>query len=261
MKENINSKILLEELERKRLRLIFSGNLAESAVISDIAKDLAQNPEKNDSLTDFINKALKRVFVGHQKEAVFDSSRLLVASHISDVKERYNLRLDDLTSLPKSRELISDFHILMDKIANKEIEEFSLVLLDLDHLKNINDTYGHSAGDMAIKSAADIFKEIIGEAGQVYRQGGDEFSALIEGSEEKVKSILEAIKLKLETDPIKIEDNRGPKTTIKISTSIGSVSSKRLGTEERRFDDISRIADIALYKAKENRGTIHQVKD
>lgn len=65
-------------------------------------------------------------------------------------------------------------------IKETDTDNIWVVMLDIDHFKRINDTYGHAAGDMAIRDFATIIEDIVGDLGFVGRMGGEEFAAILE---------------------------------------------------------------------------------
>ena len=64
-------------------------------------------------------------------------------------------------------------------------DTYAVVMIDLDDLKEVNDTYGHESGDQYIISAAEILKKIVGESGLTARHGGDEFVLFLEEKSEE----------------------------------------------------------------------------
>src|SRR5262249_51874043 len=89
-------------------------------------------------------------------------------------------RTDNLTKLGNHRAFQDD---LTRTIAQRTASStpFTLMAIDLDGLKRINDTKGHPAGDAHIKKVADCLKTVVSDAGTVYRTGGDEFMVLLPG--------------------------------------------------------------------------------
>lgn len=87
---------------------------------------------------------------------------------------------DSLTGLLNRRR----FTALGEKAVSdaKSGSEIWVIMLDIDHFKRINDTYGHAAGDVAIRDFANIIRETIGEHGFVGRMGGEEFAVILPGS-------------------------------------------------------------------------------
>ncbi|GBF05018.1 diguanylate cyclase [Deinococcus aerius] len=80
---------------------------------------------------------------------------------------------DKLTGLGNRRAL--------DEVLARPVPGTHLLLLDLDHFKAVNDTYGHAGGDLVLRAVAAVLREVVGEDGQVYRFGGEEFAVLFWG--------------------------------------------------------------------------------
>lgn len=83
---------------------------------------------------------------------------------------------DDVTSLYNQRKLFKDLDHL---IVTSSGENFSVLFIDVDHFKHINDTYGHIAGSKTLINLANILKETIQNVEYIYRYGGDEFVVII----------------------------------------------------------------------------------
>jgi diguanylate cyclase (GGDEF)-like protein len=120
---------------------------------------------------------------------------------------------------------------------------FSVVTLDLDHFKVINDTYGHAAGDLALKTLSEKLSELFRKSDLVGRMGGDEFLLLLpetpgSGARVAVEKILEALR----ESPV-LYDGR----TIRLTASAGISWSER---GEEPLDLLLREADTALYESK-----------
>jgi len=121
---------------------------------------------------------------------------------------------------------------------------FSLILLDLDSMKQINDQYGHLIGDGLLASTGNILKENIRSADQAFRYGGDEFAILLPNtSPSDAVVVAERIRELLETKLVINEMN--------ITASVGLASWPMDGSEAHH---IVAIADAALYKAKSEGG-------
>lgn len=131
------------------------------------------------------------------------------------------------------------------KILKKaEAENFSVavLLMDLDRFKNINDTFGHYAGDLVLKEAAARLKQVLIPKYEIYRIGGDEFIILIsDATELESRHVAESI-LSAFTQPFQLEQYE-----ITITPSIGISSySNNVVTE----DLLLKHADAAMYQAK-----------
>lgn len=129
------------------------------------------------------------------------------------------------------------------KFANENKIAVSLIYLDIDNFKNINDTYGHSSGDIVLKEFARAIKEVVRNRDVFARWGGDEFAILMPGTD-----ILGA-KIAAEKVRTAIENIEYREAGV-LSASIG-IAEYSLGESA---DDWFKRADKALYEAKVNRG-------
>lgn len=158
-------------------------------------------------------------------------------------KEIYEVAFYDyLTGLANRRLFEEDINKLM-----KEVDEIdaklSIMLLDLDRFKLINDTYGHSFGDLLIKEIAEILKGLSDQDFIISRQGGDEFAiAMIELDDKNRAKNLAGKILNKFLSPIKLE-GRIVYTT--ISMGIASYP-----CDGKNYEDIIRCADFAMYHSK-----------
>ncbi|MBL4837021.1 MAG: diguanylate cyclase [Kordiimonadaceae bacterium] len=87
---------------------------------------------------------------------------------------------DSLTGLYNRRRFAA---LGQQTIAETSKEDIWIIMMDIDHFKRINDTYGHAAGDVAIKDFATIAKNIVGDAGFIGRMGGEEFAAILSNTD------------------------------------------------------------------------------
>lgn len=130
-------------------------------------------------------------------------------------------------------------------IENAEVVNARLcvLIIDIDHFKKVNDTYGHDIGDIAIRSVADTCSHSIRQGDVFGRFGGEEFALILPRVDiEKGHEIAERLRLKIETSPIAVADKE-----IAITVSIGITQWKRGDT----IDQSIKYADQALYRAKE----------
>ncbi len=119
---------------------------------------------------------------------------------------------------------------------------FALLLWDVDGFKEINDTYGHAAGDNALKLIAGVLKENLRDADFTARYGGDEFVALL--SETSLETAL-VVAEKVRTAIVESKfDHKGTPVAIALSCGIASIQ------QENTLDAMFQRADAALYKAK-----------
>jgi diguanylate cyclase (GGDEF)-like protein len=144
--------------------------------------------------------------------------------------EKILARTDELTMLPNRRRFIAE-------IQNFAMRESSLLLMDLDGFKPVNDTYGHEMGDKVLQQVAQRFSRALPGGALLARLGGDEFGILVEGKQEVVMEIALALRGTL-SYPFVIDGQE-----IKIGVSIGVA--KNDGA-----DDLMQRADNAMYSAK-----------
>jgi len=131
---------------------------------------------------------------------------------------------------------------------NKRIKTgLSLLILDVDHFKNFNDTLGHQAGDRVLQQLGQILKETVRENDIVARYGGEEFAVILPSVDKEGAMILaERIRKNVETTPFDGEEVQpGGRLTI----SMGEAS---LSDEKMNADQLIKHADVALYAAKES---------
>ncbi len=151
--------------------------------------------------------------------------------------------IDFLTGLYNVRE----FDRLLNKasaIAVDKQENLSLLMIDLDYFKKVNDTYGHSSGDMVLKQLSHILVSSCRDADILSRNGGEEFTVILLNSNYKqATEIAEKIRKDVEEHSFSIENEK----TIQITVSIG-VSSYPEKTDHPGH--LLQGADSALYMAK-----------
>ena len=123
----------------------------------------------------------------------------------------------------------------------KVIREISLIFVDLDHFKRVNDTYGHSVGDVVLKQVAALLMSSVRETDTVARVGGEEFVVLLRGAGEEFAA-RDAEKFRTRIEQFSFPDI----PALKVTASFGVCSSKN-STEAKALYE---CADKALYKAK-----------
>jgi len=120
---------------------------------------------------------------------------------------------------------------------------FSLMMIDSDHLKEINDTYGHAAGDRLIQTIAHVMRNAIKSTDVVARYGGDEFICLLPSAgQQAAVQVGERIRQRLAEEPLPIDNGH-----IAITVSIGVATYPAHGST---LEDLSKNADRALYVSK-----------
>lgn len=141
-----------------------------------------------------------------------------------------------------------------DKVGREKrrfpIKYFSIIFIDLDDLKKINDFYGHKVGDKFLKVSAEIFRKNLRKIDILGRWGGDEFViGLININKKNAYKVSKKLKRNL----AKIKLN-GVKEKIKFSASFGVISAERKKLIQASLYDLIEAADKAMYQAKKKRG-------
>jgi diguanylate cyclase (GGDEF)-like protein len=153
---------------------------------------------------------------------------------------------DDLTGLP-NRVLLQDrvTRLLLDRADGSR--SLAVMLLDLDHFKEINDTLGHHVGDVLIREVGQRLQTAVRECDTVARLGGDEFAVLVAAmtSNDDAVQVAERMVTALR-EPFTIEGVR-----LDVQASIGIAISPQHGSD---VETLIQRADVALYTAKEERG-------
>jgi diguanylate cyclase (GGDEF)-like protein len=144
--------------------------------------------------------------------------------------ERILARTDELTMLPNRRKLIAEIQSFSSR-------QGSLMLLDLDGFKPVNDNYGHEVGDKVLQQVAQRFNRALPATALLARLGGDEFGVLVDGSKDVVMEIALALRGTL-SYPFVIDGHH-----ISIGVSIGIA-------DNDGADDLLLRADNAMYAAK-----------
>jgi len=127
---------------------------------------------------------------------------------------------------------------------------FSILLIDIDHFKSINDTYGHKAGDMALCYLSKQLQKTLRASDVVARFGGEEFVIMAPNTElEVAQGLAERLRQYIESRKLVIDDQDIPKLEINLTVSIG-VADNRSGC--RNYQEMLELADHSLYRAKKD---------
>ncbi|MFK7958121.1 MAG: putative bifunctional diguanylate cyclase/phosphodiesterase [Lysobacterales bacterium] len=149
---------------------------------------------------------------------------------------------DSLTTLP-NRQLFMDRLEQEIRNSTRAINEFSVLMMDLNKFKTVNDTYGHHVGDQLLVESAKKMQEAIRESDTVARLGGDEFAALLPstGSIGGINCAAEKI-MRAFDEPMVIDGK-----TLDVGVSVGAATFPEQG---KTVQDLLRMADMAMYECK-----------
>jgi diguanylate cyclase (GGDEF)-like protein/PAS domain S-box-containing protein len=251
-----------EESAKQMLAIIQEALIKGSAYLRDLKM------KRKDGVLIYVDVSGQRI-MGEQEHP-------LIVWTFMDVTERHYLAeellrqsiTDSLTNLPNRRALEIEFERAVER-ANRNKKLMAICMLDLDGFKQINDTYGHDAGDVVLKVTSERLQKGLRKTDFVARLGGDEFVLLIEYLDDvdTLEKIIDKIG-ELILEPIHIKDNIN--TSVKIGLSMGVVlypfSNKYVADKKGVGDtllttagesielynplELIRFSDQALYEAK-----------
>lgn len=165
---------------------------------------------------------------------------------------------DELTGIYNRRFLLNYFEYKVDWEALQD-HPLSLIMMDIDHFKQVNDTYGHAAGDQALLWVAGLLQEIAGDEHLAIRYAGDEFMILLpQADRQGAIRIGERLLHRIHEQPLRIteEDQRGGGLRITLSMGVASAPE-----DAGSGKSLIQQADTALYYAKkEGRDRLEDVK-
>lgn len=140
------------------------------------------------------------------------------------------------------------FHTLAKHVfarGRREGDAISLVILDLDHFKSVNDSHGHAVGDKVLKRVVAIVHAVLREEDVLVRLGGEEFAIMLPAaSQSEALHIAERIRHAIEAESFTADTEM-----VKVTTSLGVTSLASMGANDV-IDDLIKLADTALYQAK-----------
>lgn len=197
--------------------------------------------------------ALNAGAANHITSAYFATGGLILSVAVLETSYTMAYR-DELTQLPSRRALNQELAKMGD--------HYAIAMIDVDHFKSFNDTYGHETGDQVLQMIASRLSEVSG-GGKPFRYGGEEFAVVFPGkSVDDAYPNLETLRKRIEATPFKVRGNdrrsdgkrpkrktkrRNSKQQVQVTVSIGASS---CDGEGRPADQVLRDADKALYKAK-----------
>jgi diguanylate cyclase (GGDEF)-like protein len=163
------------------------------------------------------------------------------------VEKEHQAGHDALTGLPNRTRLQASLTAELAR-SKRDGRPFGLLLIDLDHFKEVNDTLGHHVGDQLLIHFADRLNNSVRPSDHVARLGGDEFAVIVPDAEEsEVLGVAERIRASLK-NPVSLE---GMRLEIEASIGLAMHPEHALGAE-----DLLRLADVAMYVAKESRAGV-----
>ncbi len=175
---------------------------------------------------------------GQSIVASFQNVNAIVEAEHEKLQLEHKANRDELTGLLNRNSYEEALHTYQVIPAAVDV---AFIALDVNGLKNINDSLGHGAGDELIKGAASCMLKAFGEKGKVYRTGGDEFFAMIFADEDSVNECFERLRLEL--------NSWSGQSVKEISVAYGSSSNREF--PNMTASELAKIADARMYKDKQ----------
>jgi diguanylate cyclase (GGDEF)-like protein len=227
------------------LLYLFSENLVDRIVK---LQELSNRIKESDfSGIEFLKTDQPKDELDHLRNNLVDTA-LTIGKLLSELEEK-NRELqelayyDTLTGLPNRRFFFEHANLIFEEVKRYE-KPLSLLVMDIDHFKKINDTYGHDVGDLVLKTFAGVLRGIVRQSDICARFGGEEFVVLLPNTDlEGAKVLAERIRTAVAKNPVEHGS-----IVIVFTVSIG-ISQYRKGMQN--IDELIKEADIALYRAKE----------
>lgn len=222
-------------VQRILLSTVISTEYIEEVVNKAHINYFLTLPVDKDRMLEIVRKAFRRYLTVSKPAEMIDE----LTEYVRQFREDANT--DSLTKLLNRRTFDEVMQRAIELFREKKIP-ISLIMLDIDFFKKLNDTYGHSAGDEVLRQFSSILKKNIRVEDSVFRYGGEEFAIVAHGNtKDDIKLFTERILAEVQSTVIKYEEKE-----IKFTFSAG-IESMKSGLNRKTL--IQR-ADAALYHAK-----------
>jgi len=173
---------------------------------------------------------------------------MLTSQRLAHELQKYQDKLSELASIDSltgayNRRNLYEFGELESGISRRYHHHLSVLMMDMDHFKAVNDQYGHAAGDMVLREICGVIQKTLRQTDRMGRLGGEEFGVILPHTDLKEAQLLaERIRRMVESSPILFEGQAIP-----VTVSIGVAE---LSTSDQNLEDLIKTADTALYQAK-----------
>jgi len=152
--------------------------------------------------------------------------------------------VDQLTGLPNRVIMRRSLELKIGEYERNHISDFVFLMLDIDHFKVVNDSFGHLAGDYVLATLAHVVSDVKRRSDEFGRYGGEEFYGLAVGDIAEGREFAERIRRRIEVTPFVFGEQLIP-----LTVSIGVASASE--TEELNEENLINAADRRLYRAKQ----------
>jgi diguanylate cyclase (GGDEF)-like protein len=247
----------------------FVAKTGESLLIPNVYED-PRWTRKVDSVSKFKTKSIICVplmskgkvlgvieLINKLEEPTFDNSDMTLLNTLADYaaiaieNSRFLQQVkaltitDDVTDLYNSRYLQSRLKEEVER-SRRYSQKFSLIFLDLDHFKNVNDSYGHLIGSRVLREVGGILKESIRQIDNAFRYGGDEFVVLLPQTD-KEGALAVAEKMREQLNDFEFVEDMDLELHLTASYGVATFP-----TDADSVVDLLRLADRAMYFVKEH---------
>ena len=250
---------LLESTEQ-----LNEGVDTHNSALQSAQRDLAEvKPEGSEgesygNLQSELLTHISRVVQANRKlESDLTQSKYELESQAQELdRTRKEARTDPLCKIGNRKAFDEHFNYTLSKFNSKD-EAFGLMIIDVDHFKRINDTFGHNSGDQVLVSIGEALKQCVRPEDFVARLGGDEFAIILDGlTKENASLVGNRIRSTIELYDFHVGDSKGSTTVVTLSMGLAVA---------HKHDDKHKLyerADQALYRSKElGRNRLHTISD
>ena len=235
----------IEEVLQQSIQTIHTRNHS----IQKHTKNLEESkPGVNGTIMHYLKKILHEVESLKKENSELQNQLHKYYQQINSLRQellvtKNQAEKDPLTELHNRRRFEAYFAKLLEKF-RQEKSPFSLIILDIDNFKNINDTHGHLVGDDVLIALANILKNFINKNHFTARIGGEEFAILLPDiTLDEAAKIAEKLRVTVANRSVDLEDGK-----LDFTVSLGVTQAKKSDT----MQSIIKRADDALYESKRN---------
>lgn len=195
-----------------------------------------------DTISGFSHENLRLLFI------IANEAALLIQNNRLYEQIYYSSITDGLTGVYNHKYFREQIELQVEQ-AKEYGFNISLALIDIDHFKSFNDTYGHRVGDIVLKEVARLIRETVPSDNLVARYGGEEFAVIMPDTKiDEAVALCEKIRLKIANHFFRAEDKAMLKVTISLGVACFPEHIKNL---QRMVEELIDLADEYLYYSKE----------
>jgi diguanylate cyclase len=223
-----------------------------NAELGEIAGRLSTGTSTTD-LNEIVDRAMSATRAALERGAELRQQFSTLAAEMQQVRSALarsheEARTDALTGVYNRLAFQEELDDLA-KTASDDTHPPCLIMVDVDHFKQINDTCGHLGGDHALRTIAHEIRDCVRGRDMVVRYGGEEFAVLLRDTPRSgCKAVAENLRATIERSPIRLPEELGPGRTLSVTVSLGGAWLREQEAVEAFVDR----ADRALYRSKQD---------